>query len=507
MPAQIRAFFQGVMVKNRSPFSTFRIFSLALISIALVLTVLQLVSFSRVRAFFPSGLKIAGVPVGGLDRSQAAARLLEVYSTPVALRYNGAEIQLQPSVIDFQLDVEAMLAAADLERTQKLFWEEFWDYLWGRSLPPAEIPLRSSYSEERLRTYLQEVAQRYDQPSVAALPIPGTVNFEPGKSGLTLNEDSAVVLVENALHSLVNRTLELPLERTDPIRPSLQNLEILLKQTLQVNGFEGIAGIYLQDLQTAQELHFATLNGENIPVQPDVAFTASSIIKIPIMISAFRRMGDNPDIETLDLVSKMIDLSGNEAADWLMERVIDPVRGPLVVSEDMEAIGLRNTFLAGKFTLGSPLLSTFDTPANSRTDINTDPDPYSQTTTSDIGMLLADLYHCSQSGGGTLPAVFPGEISEAKCQIMVNYLVNNKLPSLLTAGIPEGTQIAHKHGWVTTNGVIRTMGDAGIIYSPGGTYILVIFFYNSDQLIWDPASILMAELSRAVYNYYNLPQQ
>ena len=495
------------MVKNRSPFSTFRIFSLVLIILALILTVFQLVSFSRVRAYFPAGLRIASVPVGGLDRSQAAARLLEVYSTPVALRYNGAEIQLQPNVIDFQLDVESMLAAADLERTQKLFWEEFWDYLWGRSLPPAEIPLRSSYSEARLRTYLQEVARRYDQPALAALPIPGTVDFQAGESGLTLNEDGAVVLVENALHSLTNRTVELPLERTSPTRPSMQNLEILLKQTLQVNGFDGIAGVYLQDMQTAQELHFATFNGEDIPVEPDVAFTASSIIKIPIMISAFRRMNDSPDLETLDLVSKMIDLSGNEAADWLMERVIDPDRGPLLVSDDMAALGLKNTFLAGKFTLGSPLLRAFSTPANSRADVNTDPDPYSQTTTSDIGMLLTDLYQCAQNGGGTLPAVFPVEINEAKCQSMVNYLVNNKLPSLLTAGIPEGTQIAHKHGWVTTNGVIRTIGDAGIIYSPGGSYVLVIFFYNSDQLIWDPASTLIAELSRAVYNYYNLPQQ
>jgi beta-lactamase class A len=286
----------------------------------------------------------------------------------------------------------------------------------------------------------------------------------------------------------------------------LQNLEILLKQTLEINDFEGIAGVYLQDMQTGQELHFATLNGDDIPVEPDVAFTASSIIKIPIMISAFRRMDDNPDLETLDLVSKMIDLSGNEAADWLMERVIDPVQGPLLVSEDMESLGLQNTFLAGKFTLGSPLLRAFNTPANTRADVNTDPDPYSQTTTSDIGMLLADLYQCAQNGGGTLPAVFPGQINEAKCQTMVNYLVNNKLPSLLTAGIPEGTQIAHKHGWVTTNGVIRTIGDAGIIYSPGGSYVLVIFFYNPDQLIWDPASILMADLSQAVFNYYNLPQ-
>jgi beta-lactamase class A len=78
---------------------------------------------------------------------------------------------------------------------------------------------------------------------------------------------------------------------------------------------------------------------------------------------------------------------------------------------------------------------------------------------------------------------------------------------LLTAGLPEATQIAHKHGWVTVNGIINTIGDAGIIYSPGGNYIMVVFLYNPDQLIWEPSAALVSELSRAAYNYYNLPQQ
>lgn len=90
---------------------------------------------------------------------------------------------------------------------------------------------------------------------------------------------------------------------------------------------------------------------------------------------------------------------------------------------------------------------------------------------------------------------------------MNTLLLNNRLPVLLTAGLPEATPIAHKHGWVTVNGVINTIGDAGIIYSPGGNYILVVFLYHPEQLVWDPASALVTEISRAVYNYYNLPTQ
>ncbi len=475
---------------------------------ALVLTVLQLVRYSRIRANFPDGLVIAGVPVGGLDRQAAAERLLEVYATPVELRYSDAVIHLSPAVVGFELDMESMLAAADLQRVEQSFWSGFWDYLLGRQPRPDPVPLRASYSEERLRAYLtREIMPRYDQPATSARPAVGTVNFLPGTPGTALNVDEAVGLIENALFSTSQRSVDLPLVRTAPPRLPFNNLAVLLQQTIDLSGFEGLASVYLLDLQTAQEIHFAYRQGEYLSVQPDVAFSGTSIIKIPIMVSIFKRIGENPDPEIIKLLEEMIELSGNDPADWLMQRVIDPNLGPLEVTEDMRQLGLENTFMAGYFYFGAPLLVAFETPANQRLDINTDPDLYSQTTTSDIGMLLADIYQCAQNGGGALIAVWGEAITQQECQSMITYLIRNKLPVLLTAGLPEGTQIAHKHGWITDGtGVIRTMGDAGIIYTPGGNYVMVVFLYDPVQLIWEEASGLIARLSQSVYNYYNLPQ-
>lgn len=486
--------------------SALLIISMAFLLFAVILTAVQLVRFSRVRSFLPTGLVVAGVPVGGLDRAEAAARLQETYNTPVELRYRDAAIQLDPSVVDFQLDVDQMLSEADLQRTERVFWEEFWDYLWGRSSSAGSVPLSASYSEDRLRLFLQEVAERYDQPAEAALPVAGSVSFQAGKPGTALQSDGAVRLIENALYSTTSRIVDLPLQRTNPTRPPLEYLDTLLHQTLQVEGFEGTAGIYLLDLQTGEEIHFATSYGQDLPVEPDVAFTASSIIKVPIMVSAFRRMGID-DAESLKLMADMITLSGNEAADWLMDRVTGEDRAPLLVTQDMQALGLENTYLAGYFSAGSPILELIDTPANTRTDIDTDPDIYSQTTPSDIGMLLHDIYTCAQTGGGALPAAFPGQINQEKCRSMNQLLLNNRLPVLLTAGLPEGTQIAHKHGWVTSNGVINTIGDAGIVYTLGGNYVVAIFLNNTDQLLWEPNSELIAKLSQAIFNYYNLPTQ
>jgi beta-lactamase class A len=89
---------------------------------------------------------------------------------------------------------------------------------------------------------------------------------------------------------------------------------------------------------------------------------------------------------------------------------------------------------------------------------------------------------------------------------MVGYLTGNRIALLIQAGLPDGTRFAHKHGWtVGGDGLIHTMSDAGIVYSPGGDYILVIFLYDPTQLVFDPANELVAEMSSVIYNYFNLP--
>ncbi len=494
---------------RRRPQGTFLTWlSLFFLLAAVVLTILQLVSYSRVRARFPNGLVIAGVPVGGLDRQEAANRLLEVYSVPVEMHYGESVIHLNPAVVGFELDIEAMLAAADLARVEQGFWPGFWDHLWGRREQVGSVPLTASFSEARLRTYLQgEISPRYDKPPTSAQPAVGTVNFVPGIPGTSLNMDEAVTMIEDSLFSTTDREVILPIGRTLPPRLGFENLLFFITPAIDRAGFEGLFGIYLLDLQTADEIHFVYEQGNFLSTEPDVAFTAASIIKIPIMVSVFQRVGEDVDSETVKLIEDMIELSGNDPADWVMQRVLDPTLGPIFVTEDMQTLGLNNTFLAGHFYVGAPLLRAYETPANQRLDVNTNPDLYNQTTLSDIGQLLTDLYQCAQQGGGALVAIYDGAITRQECQAMLSYLTQNRIGVLIEAGVPEGTQVAHKHGWVTNSaGVINTIGDAGIVYSPGGNYVLVTFLYHPVQLIWEPNSSLLAEISRAVYNYYNLEQ-
>ncbi|HSJ89152.1 MAG TPA: serine hydrolase [Anaerolineales bacterium] len=494
-------------MRNRSSIPLIRGISIAILSIALVLVVISLIGYSRQRNNYPGGMKIAGVPVGGVDPQIASQRVLQVYTSPIEVQYGEAIIHVDPSVVGFELDMDSMMAAADLERTGGSFWGGFWNYLWNRDPDPVEIPLSATIAEDRLRAYLQnEISARYDEPPTPAQPIAGSTSFLPGAPGKILDIERSVRLIEDTLRSPNNRTIVLSYGQSAPTRPTISNLEILLKQLITTADFDGVIGVYMLDLQTGQEIHFALDQGQELSVEPDVAFTASSTIKIPVLISYFIKNGTAQlDQQTDALLLEMIRKSDNNATDAIMNR-IDPNTGPLIVSDNMKTIGLNDTFLAGFFAQGSPLLKQFQTPANTRNDVFTDPDNYNQTTPIDMGMLLADIYQCATTNGGALVATFPDKINSEVCQKIVNYLSADKIGVLIEAGVPEGTQIAHKHGWVTgSDGVIHNFSDASIVYTAGGNFVLSVYAYHPVQIVFDDANALFASLGDAVYNFYNLP--
>ncbi len=493
-------------MRIRGPsFLILRGISLIFILLAALLVVYQMIQYSMSRSYYPADMTIGGVPVGGLDPQAASQRLLQVYSSPIEVHYGEAVFNLDPALVGFQLNTESMLAAADLQRTGASFWGGYWDYLWNRRTPASQIPLVATFSEERLRVYLKnEISSRYDQQPLPAQPIPGTVNFTAGTPGQTLDIDGAVALIDNAMRSPDRRVINLSSQRTQAGRPTLGTLEILLKQIVDESGFTGLLDLYFFDLQTTEKMHFAYRDGESVSISPvDIAFTASSTIKIPIMVSVFRQAESQIDNALDEQLKDMISQSNNNASDFLMQS-LDENRGPLVVSDTMTKLGLENTFINGFFYPGAVVLQLFHTPANTRTDIDTDPDVYSQTSPSDMGMLLEDIYICAQTGGGSLVAVFPGIIDQTACQKMINYLQEDKLGALIQGGVPEGTIVAHKHGW---DNDLTQYSDAGIVYTPGGNYILTIYVHNPGGGNWTVISPLYAELSRAIYNYFNLPSE
>ena len=148
----------------------------------------------------------------------------------------------------------------------------------------SSIDLDYTIDGEMLRAYLaNEIVSRYDQPPQPPMPIPGTTNFTAGTAGWQLDIQQSAIRISAALADPVNRTVSLEVQEETVPPGNLDDLQTFLKQTLAASEFDGISEVYLADPKTGDLLHFAINNGAGIPV--DIAFSAASTIKIPIMVS------------------------------------------------------------------------------------------------------------------------------------------------------------------------------------------------------------------------------
>lgn len=479
-------------------------FSIGLMVVAVGFTIAYLALYSRERAQLPAGISIAGVPVGGLTREAALQQVVQAYSTPVELHYQDQTFYLDPAQVSFRLNTEAMLAIADTYRADNGFWTGFWNFLWRRPTVYQSVPLKAEHSAEQLRAFLTDVAARYDREPTAAIPIPDAVNFYPGAPGATLDVGASMGVVEAALQDPSNRRAQLTVRLAGAGRPTLAGLDALIRQYLRDKAFEGLVSLYMVDLQRGDELHLNLLNGEDLPTEPDIAYAGMSIMKITILTEVYRQLAGRPNEEVTKLITETMTLSGNDTANWLFDWIGDGDRdrGWRRTNQTIWTLGLANTFWGGYYDdIRAP--GTLRTPANQRADINTLPDPWLQTTPTDIGALMVAIYQCSQ-GGGALLAQFPDQFAPVECQEMIDVMARNAVgPVLIAGGVPEGTKVAHKHGWDKIPP--DTVGDVGIVYSPGGTYMLSVYVHQPEAIYWDVANPLVIGLSRAVYNYFNPP--
>lgn len=459
--------------------------------------------FKALPDVIPSFTSVSGIPLGGLSPDEATERIKTVYSLPVELRYNQARMQFTPTELGFDIDPQATLAPLNDPKPNQGFWAA----LWGKEVQSTERQLQLVYSldESKMSQFLEQVfSLRYDQPASAPTPVLYSTNFTPGQPGYQAAPLALTLeIVKNALLSPNERVVEVNVSQNPPLPLDWRNLEVLLRQTIRLEKFDGLAELYLQDLQSGHIMHFALQDNQDVPL--DVANSAASTIKIPIMVSTMRRIEEPHPNQALNWMQQMITESLNPPADGLMKAYMDNNSGPLMVTADLRELGYQNTFLAGYFEPGSPLLEKIGTPANSRRDVYLDPDFYNQTVPSEAGDLLARIYRCS---AGEVQALFPGQVTADECTMMLDYLKGNKILALLEAGLPPEATIAHKHGWTNEiDGLIHTMSDSAVVFTPGGDYVLVVFAHTQEQFLYDPANRLFARLSQSIYNAYNPDHQ
>lgn len=485
------------------------LFGLLCLLTALGWFVSELVSFTQRESLLPSGLTIAGVPVGNLRLSEANARVEQAYAGPVTLYYRDHPININPDTLGFRLNLPTMLAEATASAEREGgFWQRFADYLLGRDTEERiNIELLADYQQSALRAQLEQIARVFDQPSENAGYDLQTFTAYAGETGYELDIERALPLVNSALRSATQRFVDLPITGGKFAEPTLDTLRELIISYLDAKGFiydgqSSVASVFIMDLKT----------GEEISILSDVAFTAASTIKVPILIDYFKVLEGEVSQDNAWLMANSLLCSANSTSNLIMSDIIgrgDLFRGIADVTQTAQRLGAKNTFITAPFIDGSPnqVLGSIATPRTTpNPNYNTKPDPFNQTTAEDLGTLFSMIYDCAYYNSGLLTAYPNGEFTPRECRQMLELMSGLELKRLLEGGVPEGTRISYKNGWVG-----EVTGVSGIVFPPNGRdYVISVFLWEDtgargfqDYIrLWP----LIEDISRATWNHF-VPEQ
>jgi len=470
-----------------------RILLVALLVVGAAFLLYQGFLFWRALDKLPPSTVIAGVPVGGLTPDAARAAINEHYMAPIVV-FNGEEraAELLPQDVGFVIDIDAMLAEAQAEWQQQEMWRRYVEFVIGLSPQPIVVTTLAGHDDAALQSRLNMIADFVDRPAQGPQLLADTGEIQAGQPGVITDRADTMYRLRAALYNPDDRTVGLTL--IDQPAPSwnIQVLQDAIEN--QLTSFEGFASVFVLDLQTGEEVH----------INSDVAVSALSIMKIAIFVEAYRALDNPPNDYEQELFVSTATASSNHSANLLLHIIAgeeNTYEGAAVLTEEMQSLGMVNSFMALPYdAVAVPSRpSTYATPANSNPTIDTQPDPSMQTTAEDIGGLLALLYYCAKGEGGLL-AVYPGEITQEECQAIVDLMIRNTEGNLIRYGVPESVPVSHKHGWS-----FNEHGDAGIVYSPGGDYVIYTLLAQpeSDWLSSEYSFPILREIARATYNYFN----
>jgi beta-lactamase class A len=444
---------------------------------------------------FPRPIQVGDLVIEEADREATYQRLEEAFDQPVILRYLDQQVGLAPDAVGFRLFAERMLDGVWDQTSLQLEATDFLAVTLGGTSRPLVVPVVADCDPRALWRELQRVADQCDRPSRPPQLVKTSLRFLPGEPAQRLDIEASLPQVVGALLSPTQRQVDLTViqgeEEGLSSGVSLSHLQPAVEAL--VADFPGVVGVFVKDLATGEEM---ALSGE-------VAFAGMSLLKVAIVEEFFRRLDRAPTTEEMTLLTETLTQVGNSTSNLLLARIGegDPYQGARWLTESMRRIGLVNTFMASPYNGDNRSPPHILTPANSRHDVDTEPDPYIQTTPQDVGLFLEMIYQ-GATGGGTLIAAYPGEITPEECEAILEIMKGSRLGSMFEEGVPEGTPVAHKYGWIAD-----THADAGIIFSPGGDYLLVVFVYRQDWLPWDQSAPLIADIAHIVYNYFNMDAQ
>jgi beta-lactamase class A len=273
-------------------------------------------------------------------------------------------------------------------------------------------------------------------------------------------------------------------------RPRDESLRTALQQRIaRLPGAQ--VGLWFEDLGT----------GETLGIDDTLTFHAASTMKVPVMIELFRRADagllDLDDrIPLINQFKSIVDgspyaLTANEDSD---EALYDRLGAPISYRELNERMIVRSSNLATNVLIDR--LDPTRVTSNAR-DLG------------GAGVLVrrgvedglafqAGLNNVTTARGlgKLMAAIERGQAASAWATIsMRETLMRQEFNEEIPAGLPAGTRVAHKTGWITA-----TTHDAAIIYREGRPPIVLVILTRAIPARAD-AQKLMADLARIVWEH------
>lgn len=466
--------------RGLSPKDALQVGLAALVFALVVFVVANLVSFATSRGQLPSSAYLGDVNVSGMTTEQAINAASAALRQPVLARYQTEVIPVAPAEAEFKLN--DAVARAQLEQIirKNAGWDKLPAYAL-RQITTTRLSMPYTYDEQKLLGILGGISKQYDHAPAPPAPDASGAGINPGSEGRILNIPAARDQLISALASSITRTITLPVETASAGAVGLTPLKQAIQMQLKpLTDGGNVAGVYVKDLQTGQELS----------VNADVAFSAKGWLRLAVALAGLA--DGRPEVTSATFLREVLVTANDARLNELVKQIGngDLTAGIQNINAVLKKLGLTSTFIAQPFG-ATGRVSVITTPGNTRADVVTNPDPNMQSAPAEVGLMLEMFNQCSKTGG-PLRIAYPGKFTQTQCADALRALGDNKFNGLIEASIPEAT-IQRRQSWDDVN-----HGDAALVTNNNRAYILVVVLNSQNKLDWAVTSPLINNIARVV---------
>jgi beta-lactamase class A len=209
-------------------------------------------------------------------------------------------------------------------------------------------------------------------------------------------------------------------------------------------------------------------DGRTAGVAAGAPFPAASTVKIGLLVGALARLGATPERSALAYdLRAMAGWSSNLAANRLLRRL----GGTRVAADGLRRLGARASTFPGEYVVGTQLQPGLPAPGPGAA-----PPAVSRrvTTAQDLGRMLFSLHAAAVGAPGARAAT---GLTAHQARLGLGMLLASQQrganAGLLAGGLPAGTPIAQKNGWIRA-----ARHGAAIAYLRRGPVIVVLLTYD-----------------------------